>query len=294
MIRRECDSLMTDPASPMTTTSTPIRVLVIRAGALGDTVCASSIIEPLRHEFGNEVVIDWLAKAGMGEVFAADPRIHRVFSLQNRRLPIPFNRQKLGIVLASRKSPYDYVINLELGALFNDLVRLVQAKHKVGMPYQYFAEPPEQHAVDNLKLIYRSFLSDPALALAVPGLMGKPAARVKQAFGLPDEYFVLVPANSHSSKHARVNHRAWPIGHRKRLMELMQQQGKAGVIIGSRDDRAWFHALHPLPDNFLSLAGKTRFPELIGIIEAATGVITTDTGPAHIAAAVNTPVYALI
>lgn len=285
---------MTDPVIPMPTPSTPTRILVIRAGALGDTVCASSIIEPLRHRFGEDVIIDWVAKAGMGEVFAADPRIHRIFSLPNRRLPIPFNLQKLAIVRHSWNRPYDYVINLELGALFNDLVRMVRAGHKVGMPCEYFAEPPEQHAVDNLKLIYRSFLPEDALELAVPGLVGESVEEVRKKFRLPDAYHVLVPANSHIHKHNRINHRAWPIEHWKKLMELMHQEGMNGVIVGSPSDKALIDTLQPLPENFLSLAGKTRFPELIGIIQAATGVITTDTGPSHIAAAVNTPVYALI
>lgn len=272
----------------------PRRFLVIRAGQLGDTVCASSIIEPLRHQFGKNVIIDWVAKAGMGAVFSADPRVHQVYQLKNRRLPIPLNLQKLAIVWQSWKTPYDYVINLELGALFNDLVRLVKAKHKVGMPYKYFAEPPEQHAVDNLKLIYRSFLSPDPLSLAVPSLIGEPAEKVKKKFQLPENYYVLVPANSHISKQSRINHRAWPVSHWIKLMTLMQSNNMAGVIIGSQDDQKMINTLQPLPDNFRTLAGKTSFPELIGIIEAASGVITTDTGPSHIAAAVNTPVYALI
>jgi len=278
----------------MSAPPSPRRILVIRAGQLGDTVCASSIIEPLRHQFGENVVIDWVAKAGMGGVFAADPRIHHVYHLKNRRLPIPLNLQKLAIVRQSWRTPYDYLINLELGALFNDLVRLVKAKHKVGMPYEYFAEPPEQHAVDNLKLIYRSFLSDEALKLAVPGLIGEPVDLVRKKFQLPDNYYVLVPANSHISKQTHINHRAWPAEHWMRLMALMQKESMAGVIIGSRNDQELINALQPLPDNIISLAGKTSFPELIGVIEAAKGVITTDTGPSHMAAAVNTPVYALI
>jgi ADP-heptose:LPS heptosyltransferase len=282
------------PCHNMSVSTSPKHILVIRAGQLGDTVCASSIIEPLRCQFGEDVVIDWVAKAGMGTVFNADTRVHKIYQLKNRRLPIPLNLQKLAIIWQSWKTPYDYVINLELGALFNDLVRLVKAKHKVGMPYKYFAEPPEQHAVDNLKLIYRSFLSPDALSLAVPSLIGEPVERVRKIFQLPENYYVLVPANSHISKHSHINHRAWPTGHWIKLMALMQSEGMSGVIIGSRNDRELINTLQPLPDNFRTLAGKTSFPELIGIIEAASGVITTDTGPSHIAAAVNTPVYALI
>ena len=52
----------------MSITKKPTRILVIRAGQLGDTVFASSIIKPLLNHFGESTVIDWVAKAGMGKV----------------------------------------------------------------------------------------------------------------------------------------------------------------------------------------------------------------------------------
>ena len=44
------------------------RILILRVGALGDTVCATSIIEPLRHHYGNNTIIDWVAKAQVGKL----------------------------------------------------------------------------------------------------------------------------------------------------------------------------------------------------------------------------------
>jgi len=49
-----------------------------------------------------------------------------------------------------------------------------------------------------------------------------------------------------------------------------------------------------LAENIISLVGKTNFPELISLIDAANSLVVTDTGTAHIAAAVDTQVYALI
>ena len=274
--------------------SRPVRVLVIRAGALGDTVCASSIIEPLRIEFGEDVHIEWVAKAGMGSLFAADPRIKRVHELKNRRLPLPFNAGKRAIVHHSRQTPFDYVINLELGPLFNDLVRHVDARHRIGMPFHYFAEPPEAHAVVNLQLIYRSVLGADALARAWPCLRGLPEETLRQRFDLPASWHVLVPANSHIGKGHRLNHRAWPLAHWRELLEKLDAKGLPTVLVGAPSDRPLLEALHPLPPSTLDLIGRTDFPELIGLIQAARGVVATDTGPAHVAAAVNTPVISLI
>lgn len=278
----------------MSHSATPVRVLVIRAGALGDTVCATSIIEPLRYEFGEDVHIEWVAKAGMGDLFAADPRIARVHELRNRRLSLPFNRGKAAIVKASHSRPFDYVINLELGPLFNDLVRAIHARHKIGMPYHYFAEPPEAHAVENLQLIYRSVLGTKAMSRAWPTLKGLDKTVIQQRFNLPKSWHVLVPANSHLGNRRKLNHRAWPLTHWKKLLMLMDAAGMPIVLVGAPADRHLLETLGPLPTSAKDLIGKTDIPELIGLIAAAQGVIATDTGPAHMAAAVGTPVTVLI
>ena len=272
----------------------PTRILVIRAGQLGDTAYASSIIEPLRHHYGEDTIIDWVAKSGIGTIFQQDPRINNIFQIKSRRTPLPFNRGKLNVLLHSFTSPYDLVVNLELGNIFNVMVRLVRARKKIGMPYKHFSEPQETHAVDNLKLIYQSFLKPEDIDHAVPSLIGINPEVIKEKFNLPSNYYILVPANSHLDKHTSINHRAWPIDHWKDLMGMMETEGLNAVIIGGKNESSFFSQFENLPPNIISLVGKTNFPQLIGLIQGAQGVITTDTGPSHIAAAVNTPVYALI
>ena len=275
-------------------TQNPTRILVIRAGQLGDTVCAASIIEPLRSHFGKSVVIDWVAKAGIGKIFEKDSRINRVFFMKTRKTPFIFNSAKQQIVFSAVLNPYDYIINLELGSMFNDVMRLTRAKHKIGMPYRHFTEPAETHAVENLHLIYKSFLNEKDLAFAQPSLIGTNITELKNKFDLPDTYIVLVPSNSHHDKKSSINLRAWPIEHWKELFGLLNDNNIQAVMIGSESERLFFNKLEPLQNNIISLVGKTSFPELVGVIDGGRSVVVTDTGPAHIAAAVDTPVYALI
>lgn len=275
------------------------RILVIRAGQLGDTVCASSIIEPLRHRFGESVCIDWVAKAGIGRVFARDPRINHVFELSSRRAPLLFNKGKRDVVLQSWRKPYDLVVNLELASIFNAMVRLTSAKHKIGMPYRLFEEPAQTHAVENLHLIYQSFLDHESLSLAEPKLIGTPGAEVRKRYPLAQNYIVLVPSNSHHQLPPEKNYRNWPVSHWKQLIETLSgkqrsRQGRQVVIVGGKSEREFFEYLKPYPENVLDLVGKTDFPDLIAVLAAADAVVSTDTGPAHIAGAVNTPVFMLI
>ena len=272
----------------------PIRILVIRAGQLGDTVFATSIIKPLRHHFGENTIIDWVAKSGMGKIFEKDPRVNRVFNLKTRKTPFFINSAKQQIIFSALFKPYDYIINLELGSIFNGVVRLTRAKHKIGMPYRHFTEPAETHAVENLHLIYESFLNKDDMTLAQPSLIGEDIKELRSKFGLPEKYIVLSPSNSHHNKKSSINLRAWPIEHWQKLFKLIEENQINAVVVGSESEKAYFEKLAPLPKSIKSLVGKTNFPELIGLINGANSLVVTDTGTAHIAAAVDTPVFALI
>lgn len=270
------------------------RVLVIRAGALGDTAYSSSIIEALRYQYGEDVSIDWVAKAGVGKLLSADPRINRIFELKSRRTPLPFNKGKLAIVGHSFTQPYDIIVNLELGSLFNDLVRLTRARHKVGMPYYHFSEPDDTHAVENLHFIYRSFLSDAAMARANPSLIGTPASQALAKYPLRKPYILLHPTTSHYDKTDYRRYRSWPVEYWQQLMTLLHdQRSEQLVLLGARGEEAYFEQFTDIPDDVTKLVGQTNLPDLITVIKEATALITTDTGPSHIAAAVNTPVFAI-
>lgn len=271
-----------------------MRILIIRAGALGDTAYATSIIEPLRQSYGKMVLIDWVAKSGMGALFLKDPRINHVFELKSRRSPFFINPKKWAVVKASWENPYDLVVNLETGPLFDTVMRLVKAKQKVGSPYAHFNTPAGKHAVEHLHVIYKSFMPDDVIKIAQPHLYGTEPSAVMNRFQLKKNYIVLAPSNSHYNTNSAINHRAWPISHWKTLIQQLAADSKQVVIIGGKNEKAYFAQLNPLPETVISLTGKTDLPDLIGLITGAAMLITTDTGPSHIAAAVNTPVYALI
>ena len=274
--------------------NTVTRVLVIRAGQLGDTVCASSIIDPLRHMYGESVIVDWVGKAGIGRIFAKDPRINKIFELSSRRAPLLFNYGKRAVVRESWRDAYDLVVNLELGGIFNTTVRLLNAKRKIGMPYKHFIEPAETHAVENLHLIYESFMDKQSLSFAEPKLIGSNESDIRNRYPLAPHYVVLVPSNSHHHLPPEKNYRNWPIAHWKEIINRLSQKDRQVVIVGGKSESAFFNYLKPYSDCVLDLVGKTDFPDLIGVLAAADAVISTDTGPAHIAGAVGTPVFMLI
>ncbi len=279
----------------MNTTAQNVRVLILRAGQLGDTIFASSVIQPLQDMYGPSVVIDLLVKSGMEALFADDPRINHVFGINHRNLPLLLNRDKIRIIQASRRRPYDVLINFETGNQFPLLAKLIRAKSKFGRPNHFIADDqPESHAVEHFRRITSLVVPADKMSRAHPSLVGRDFPPIKQRLGLPDDYIVLNPTNSHFNKQDYRSYRAWPVAHWQSLIsQLVASRPEKVVLIGNRGEEEYFKLLEPLPAEVMSIVGDTSITELISVLQHARALITTDTGPSHLAAAVNTPVLAI-
>jgi lipopolysaccharide heptosyltransferase II len=79
---------------------------------------------------------------------------------------------------------------------------------------------------------------------------------------------------------------------------VIERLGATVVLTGTRDEQALIeHILNEVQEQhrnaILACAGSLQFPDFRALIEAADLMITNNTGPMHIAAAVKTPVVAL-
>ncbi len=88
--------------------------------------------------------------------------------------------------------------------------------------------------------------------------------------------------------------RRYPASLFARAVELLVEAGFRVVLTGSDAERDIVALVRrTIEGRSLSLAGKLSFAELAALVEAAPLVLTNNTGPAHIAAAVGTPVVDL-
>jgi ADP-heptose:LPS heptosyltransferase len=94
---------------------------------------------------------------------------------------------------------------------------------------------------------------------------------------------------------ANRRHRAWPVERYAELgRRLRETHGVEIVLIGSPGERDLADAFQARADYpFLDLVGKTSVPELPALLEACDLLISHDTGPIHVAAAVGTSVLGL-
>lgn len=270
-----------------------MRVLVIRCGALGDLVYATSVIDALRYEYGEDTIIDFVTTPGTSGIFSKDDRVATLFPLKHRKVPVFFSKEKQRIIRASRENPYDILINFEFGKQFQTLIEQIDAVKKVGANIDVLEIPTNiRHAADAVKYCYKSIISPKNYAISYPRLIGTDKQNVKKKYNLPNKYIIISPSNSHQGR-KRINYRAWQ---NEKWKELINEVAKKIpiVMIGAPHEEHFFVQLKPYPKNVIDLVGKTPLSDLIGIIEAADALISTDTGTAHIASAVNTETFTLI
>lgn len=268
------------------------RVLILRCGALGDLVYATAVIDALHMQYGDTITIDFITTPGTAKLFEFDPRVHHVFHLKHKKLPIWLSSQKRAIIRASEENPYDLFINFEMGKQFLSLSKAIRAEYKSGW---FFTNPDFSnaiHMVDICKSFYASVVTPEILAAASPKIIGKDFAEVQAKLNLPETFIVLSPSNSHNKK-KRLNYRAWPQENWKNLLALLPSELSV-IVIGGKGEEAFFEAIKPYPPHAIDLVGKTSVSEMIAIIHHAKALVVTDTGTAHIASALNTPVFCLI
>jgi ADP-heptose:LPS heptosyltransferase len=85
--------------------------------------------------------------------------------------------------------------------------------------------------------------------------------------------------------------RQWPAGHYAEAVRLLARGGFRVLVTGGPGERRL--TAQVAGDDARDLGGLTDLPALAGLLSGASVVVTGNTGPAHLAAAVGTPVVSL-
>lgn len=269
------------------------KILVVRCGALGDLVYATSVLDALKFEFGDTTQIDFISTPSTAKLFEKDNRVNKVYPLKHKKIPIFLSSDKKSIIKHSKNEPYDILINFEFGKQFKSLIKAINSKQKVGALIDEF-NPPKNitHMVEITKFIFKNIVSKAVYKKSYPRLIGTDKNECIKKYNLDKAYIIISPSNSHQKKN-RLNYRAWEDKSWKILIEHLCKKIQV-VIIGNKNEDDFFQRLKPYPKNTVDLVAKTSLVDLIGVIDGATALIATDTGTAHIASALNTEVFALI
>lgn len=276
------------------------RVILLRFGSLGDVVLGLPAARSLKEAFPAAQIV-WLTKAAYRPLLEGQPGVDRVAAIEDagagarrlRRFCAGLGRFDLALDLhrnlrsrwcllalrADRRLAYDK------DALLRRLwaAGWMRARMEGATPHvvdRYLAplcrlgiEPA--HTVPHL-------LVAPARAAAAGKLLSEAGVRD------PDRIAVVVPG-------ARWPNKRWsPAAFAAVAHELRETVGLEPVIAGDAADREAAEQVAALvPGGAAQLAGRTDLALLAAVLARARVVIANDSGPAHLAAAVGSPVVAL-
>ena len=269
-----------------------MRILIVRLGALGDIVHTIPLAAALRRHLPG-AAIDWVADERHAGLLEMVPGLDRRIVLRNRSRPTLVAWRALRRSL--RAVPYDVALDVQGLGKSALVARLSGARRVVGFGapflrerwarwlYTETADPGcPRHVVDrNLGILD---------ALGVDGREWvfpiRPAA--PPAVETPrGSYVVLNPNAAWSTKR-------WPP---ERYGVVAEHVGRAHglpcIVVWGPGDEARSAAAVAASGGAAALAPPTDLVELTSLLRAAALVVSGDTGPLHLAAALGTPVVGL-
>ncbi|MDA8083490.1 MAG: lipopolysaccharide heptosyltransferase I [Nitrospiraceae bacterium] len=276
----------------------PERVLVVKPSSLGDVVHSLPFLHALKSCMP-DARIDWVIARGLEGLLEGHPMIKDLIVIdKDRWRRISRAAETLGELreLSDRLKAggYDLVIDLQ-GLLRSGLmtkataapVRIGFAEAREGSRFFYTHKVTggrDIHAVDRYLKIAAA-LGCPPGKVAFP--FPEPARGSDVVRDIRDrlkDYIVLVPG-------ARWDTKIWPAELFGRLASVLPLRS---VVIGGNADRQRAEEIVRVSGGrAVSLAGQTTIPELVELIRSSRCAITNDSGPMHIAAALDIPVVAL-
>jgi heptosyltransferase I len=294
----------------------PRTVLVVKLSAIGDVIQTLPMVEALKKRYPR-ACIDWLVEEEASDLLLGHPALNRVIvsrrkSWLKRLLQKGEFRktlQEIGrFVREVRSRQYDLVIDNHGILKSGLLVMLSRGKRKIGFKRsagiaeegnylftneRYKPLSIERHALERyLNLVSQMGVPVEEAALEYPlsrdlPLKAENLLRQKGFFSRP--LVVIHPMAKWETKQ-------WPRENFSRLISALTERKASVVITGSpQDAEPVKEILSRVEDSaaVLNLAGKTSLKELAGIFALADLVLTPDTGPMHLAAAVKAPLIAL-
>jgi heptosyltransferase-1 len=279
------------------------RLLIVKVTSLGDVVQALPVSAALGEAFPH-VKLSWLVGEQAAPLLRANPYLHEVIVIPGywyRRLSAPWRLMTLRRELQARR--FDMAIDLQGLGCSALLAWLSGARHRFGWDWlRHFSHllvqrvprrPESIHVVDQLLDVAR-FLGAPVTCVKFPlPVDDKDDARAlalleRAGIKSGEPFLAINPTDGAGGQ------KGWGI---ERLVDLLCELGQDGppvVLVGGPADRAIGKAIEaesrPSPCN---LVGMTTIMEMAAILRRATLHICGDTGSAHVAAALRTPVVSI-
>ncbi len=277
----------------MTSAGQVQKILIIKLRAIGDVLLSTVVINNLRSAFpGAE--IDFLTEQMSADVVVGNPALHSVIVFDAKR------EGGLGLISRVRKKKYDLVIDL-FGNPRSAIVTLLSgAGIRVGYRFKW-----RQYCYNRIveprggEVHNTEFNLDALRALNIPVTSGSVAFPVDStATSKADEFFL----NEHLENAFVVGlnigggwyTKRWNIEHFAEFGDKIAREFHAKILViwGPGEYERALKLQQSMKSPSI-LIPDTTLKELAAILKKCSVVVTNDSGPMHIAAAMQTPVLAI-
>jgi heptosyltransferase-1 len=266
-------------------------LLIIKPSSLGDIVQGLQVATSLKAQRA-DLRISWIVREMFAPIVRACEAVDRVFVFERAGGAKGF----LKLMKQVRATKFDYVFDMQ-GLLRTGLMtKRVRAKHKVGrtdareMAGIFYKEkvplPPDGRRSHALEILLQFC---PVLG-AKPELRG--TLRFREADSLHLKFadgrggakpFVIFPDSRRADK-------KW--GGFKQLTEMILREDKSRKVVWAGNNFVPDRGAFP-EAQFLNLTGNTSLVSLPALIRKADWVLSNDSGPMHLAAALGVRVFAI-
>jgi heptosyltransferase I len=304
------------------------KILLIKLSALGDVVHTIPVVHKLRRRYP-AARLDWLVSSSVAELLQGHPAIDNVFEfvreewLKPWRLAPFVSSARLAAKL--RAVDYDLVLDLQGQLRSAAFAFATGAPVRIGFDRpraevwnaspRVVPEEARRHAWQGARegswLAYTHHIRLPTLDLHavdrylnVGPLLGLDDGPADFSFPIPREaisridalmdYYdaankklaVLAPGTIWETKEWRREGFA-------EVARYLLQKGFAVTLIGAARERAACEEVAKLAPGVVNLAGETTLSELAALIRRSTINVTNDSGPMHLAVALDRPVVSI-
>jgi lipopolysaccharide heptosyltransferase I len=270
------------------------RILIVRLGSLGDIVHALPAAAALRRA-APQARIDWLVDAQHRELLDLVPVIDEAIVLRERTL-----RGWLEVTRILRARGYDVAIDLQGLLKSAVLARASGARRVLGFSIWHLRERSarpfysETAATDEAQHVVRK-------NLALVAALGVPADRLEFPLAARESAVLAdVRRAAGGAALALINpgaawpNKRWPPERFGALAAILRTRfGLMPFVLWGPGEDALARTVVEASSGAAAIAPPTAISDLVELARAASLMVSGDTGPIHIAAAVATPIVGL-
>lgn len=292
---------MPQPVSQLRLPEPPRRIALVKPSALGDIIHTLPVLAALKELFP-AAAISWVVHSAYADLLVGHPDLDRVIRFDRgswRRGWRSGWQATRGFWRELRQQPFDLVIDLQGLARSGLMTWLTRAPIRVGLEecregsrlactHLLATDPAAIHAVDRYWRVVTA-LGGGQLPkrFTLPRQPAVEAWAWQQLAQLPRPLLMVNLGTRWETKR-------WPVSHFVAVVrDLQARDGGTPVLLGGPGEEllaAQFSA--ELAGPTLNLAGQTTLPQLVSLVAQADLVLSNDSGPMHLAAALGRPVFA--